>query len=209
MVLARNAGRKTQTRRVVPHIPMLGEPLAWCAAAKAEEPGWVHIVGDYRRFCPYGQPGERLWVREAHEITSNIGALVKGRYLADGAPFNAMLTPREFALFRERKRPWGVLPARFMYRSLSRGLDEIVAVRVERVQDISEEDAKAEGIDVIRDEWAGACGDFDESLTDKQLFEILWDSINATRGYSWESNPWVWVIEFRRVQPTESEASHR
>lgn len=59
MVCAILAGRKTQTRRVVKHVPMLGEPSAWCAAANAQEPGWVSIVGDYRRFCPYGQPGDR------------------------------------------------------------------------------------------------------------------------------------------------------
>lgn len=68
MVRAILAGRKTQTRRVVKHIPMLGDPLGWCAAAKAQEPGWVSIVGDYRRFCPYGVPGDQLCVRHAFSL---------------------------------------------------------------------------------------------------------------------------------------------
>jgi hypothetical protein len=81
-----------------------------------------------------------------------------------------------------------------MPRWASRITLEVIKVRVERVQEISESDAEAEGIAFIRD-----FPDADETLTARQLFEVLWDSINAKRGFGWSVNPWVWVLEFRRI----------
>jgi len=69
---------------------------------------------------------------------------------------------------------------------------EITEIRVERVQEISEEGAKAEGIEALK---PSMC-----CYTNRYCFEVLWDSLNAKRGYSWESNPFVWVIAFRRLQ---------
>jgi len=85
-------------------------------------------------------------------------------------------------------------PSIHMPRWASRITLEVTGVRVERVQAITEADAEAEGIAFMRD-----IPDADETLTAKVLFEILWESINAKRGYGWDVNPWVWVVEFRRV----------
>lgn len=185
-------GRKTQTRRIVKHIPMLGEPLAWCAAAKAQEPGWVHIVGDHRRFCPYGQPGDRLWVREAFFDHS-----------FDGEKDVTMIEYRASEWERDGDGG-GWSPSIHMPRWASRIVLEITGVRVERLQEITEIDAQAEGVlemdgqlnDLALVRRAKAIG---ECVEDGRVwFAELWDSINGKRA-SWESNPWVWVIEFRRV----------
>jgi hypothetical protein len=85
-------------------------------------------------------------------------------------------------------------PSIHMPRHVSRITLEITGVRVERVKDISEMDARAEGVqkkhDVTHIDWEYRAN-----------FKPLWDSINAERGYGWDANPWVWVIEFRRVKP--------
>jgi hypothetical protein len=81
-----------------------------------------------------------------------------------------------------------------MPRWVSRILLEITHVRVERLQDISQEQSEAEGVGFLR-----AAPDFDETLTAKQLYEILWDHINGAGA--WGGNPWVWVVEFKRVTP--------
>ena len=82
-----------------------------------------------------------------------------------------------------------------MPKSACRTWLEIIDIRIERVQDISEGDAEAEGIQFLRN-----IPDVDETLTAKQLFGYaLWDLINEKRGYSWGSNPWVWVVEFKRI----------
>jgi hypothetical protein len=78
-----------------------------------------------------------------------------------------------------------------MPRWASRILLEITGVRLERLQEISEADARAEGI--------GTCGPGGNCKCDSARFAKLWDSINAARGYGWDANPWVWVIEFVRL----------
>ena len=85
----------------------------------------------------------------------------------------------------EMKGPWR--PSIFMPRWASRILLEITGVRVERVQDIALNDAKAEGVDMY-------------SAQFPVEFKGLWDSLNAKRGYGWDVNPWVWVVEFKRVE---------
>ena len=80
-----------------------------------------------------------------------------------------------------------------MFHKASRILLEITNVRVERVQEISEEDAKSEGVSLSWAEGQIRGG------TWRQGFAQLWDSINAKRGYGWDANPWVWVVEFKRV----------
>jgi hypothetical protein len=83
---------------------------------------------------------------------------------------------------------------------------EITGVRVERVQDISEEDAKAEGFDgwIPCGVWTGihahVYGGAKRKGTCREHFPLLWDSINAKRGYGWDSNPFCWVIEFKRIK---------
>jgi len=144
--------------------------------------------------CPYGAPGDQLWVRETWQINHidyDRGPAPKSR------PLDAELLYRADGEFRDQfeidEGGSGWRPSIFMPRWASRISLEITGVRVERVQDISDADAKAEGVPE---------GAFDTGLTYVpsyvESFMNLWDAINAARA-PWDSNPWVWVVEFRRI----------
>jgi hypothetical protein len=137
--------------------------------------------------CPYGQPGDRLWVREAWSRDEEDGALF---YRADVGTGNEADDWQRNIYEGASGYRWK--PSIFMPRWASRILLEVTAVRVERLQDISEADAIAEGAP-----WA-ACGAPQEG-SHKAGFAQLWESINGPN--SWDANPWVWVIEFKRVTP--------
>ena len=169
MVRAILDGRKTQTRRVVKSTP-----VPW---------NHDHTAWDMSR-CPYGQPDDRLWVREAFmhepadycwEASVSIPSRPKVTvYRADSDP-------------NSEAKGVGWKPSIHMPRVYSRILLEIVAVRVERLNDISVSDAIAEGYD-------GSLSDpVDPSI---QWYSQLWESINGAG--SWAENPWVWVVEFKR-----------
>lgn len=203
MVRAILEGRKTQTRRVVkptqstPKVaPLRMEP--WIIDGEWQEddnglPCWAGFHPDYpgeaKWFtCPYGQPGDRLWVREtwSKETIDSTERIVYRADIANGHNFI------------------GWRPSIHMPRAYSRITLEITDVRAERVQEISEADAKAEGAlqefrTVVMRPDGGP--DYHLPLSYRAGFANLWDSINAKRGYGWDSNPWVWVIGFRRVQP--------
>jgi hypothetical protein len=207
MVKAIIAGHKTQTRRVVKpsayqkryvkgswgkRVPTMKE---WNLMAGDAQTAIKVSAGKYE--CPYGQPGERLWVRETWACRAKIERVLGVCYRADEVTISYPDRIMELAKIGTRYAGnWR--PSIFMPRWASRITLEIAEVRVERVQDISEADAKAEGMASVRDEWMGACGDFDETLTHKQLYEILWDSING-KAHPWSSNPWVWVVGFRKL----------
>lgn len=120
--------------------------------------------------CPYGVPGDRLWVRETY-ATDSIRTLY---YATD-----------DVHELRKRRS------AMFMPRTRSRITLEITEVRIERVQDISVKDCIAEGLCTNLRE-SEACDDL------KDQYHALWDSINKKK-YPWSSNPWVWVITYKRV----------
>jgi hypothetical protein len=186
MVRAILDGRKTMTRRVVKFHNLLGEPDGWCHNL----PGVNKIVDDYTRYCPYGMKGERLWVKETHckldpDLHGPLGVNEKIVYRAD----NLNQDEDSKRIMREYGYKWK--PSIFMRRVDSRITLEIVSVRVERLQDISEEDAKREGVD-------GYFGTRDNSDPSYRCaYRLLWEKINGAG--SWEANPWVWVIEFKRV----------
>ncbi len=172
MVRALLAGTKTQTRRV-------------CGGQR--ELSNEHDFQLDR--CPYGQPGDRLWVRETH---MDLGACVLYRADSSAEPERAAVAPSQ---------RW--TPSIHMPRHLSRITLEITAVRVERLQAISEADAIAEGIHRRLDGlWSGGAWKHlrrPNCFSDPcNAFCDLWASINGPG--SWDSNPWVWVIEFRRVE---------
>jgi hypothetical protein len=201
MVRAILSGAKTQTRRVVKHVPMLGEPLRWCASAAAQEPGWVHIVGDYRRFSPYGEPGDKLWVRETWRAWErNSDCLDHIWFRADDAKIPIPCTQEAGDFVVGNFDRWH--PSIHMPRWASRITLEVTGVRVERLTAISEEDARAEGAPtgqmmpmLVNGEKATGM-----IMDPRRAFAALWDSINGKReGCSWEANPFCWVISFKRV----------
>lgn len=175
MVNAILSGRKTQTRRIVK--PTKDRNGSGCHLAPCEIAGEVN-GGDYG-LCPYGQPGDRLWVREAfrnRRVDNSPGGVV---YRADH--------PGESTVPGSYGRPWK--PSIHMPRWASRITLEIVSVRVERLQSIKSKDAEAEGCE---------CGSYGKYFP-VDNFACLWDSINGRE--SWDANPWVWVVEFRRINP--------
>ncbi len=184
MVKAILDGSKTQTRRVVKQDR---DGLLDCKPTPAWDAFWQCVA------CPYGKPGDRLWVRETFGIDDEDGAVL---YFAD--PDTAQNA--EHARICEDRYPRR-RPSIHMPRWASRILLEITDVRVERVQDISEADAQAEGIE-YSERFEGYCIGMAEhyhSHDPRLSYASLWESINGPD--SWAANPWVWVVTFRRVEP--------
>ena len=161
MVRAILEGRKTQTRRALNRNKLYN--------------GFAFDDPRIARACPYGQPGDRLWVRETWHLW--------------GPPEHQILAYRADY---EDPDSYTWRPSIFMPRGYSRLMLEVVGARVERVQDISETDAIAEGMQ---------SPGIPAATTNRAAFARLWDEINGARGYGWEANPWVWVVEFKKVRP--------
>ena len=166
MVRAILDGSKTQTRRIVNIDRTVG--------ASQEKLAGV-ILNQSPHIRPYGVAGDRLWVRE----TFNADWCETLLFAADGG------SAKDAGYSSEPK--WK--PSIFMPRKLSRIDLEVTAVRVERLQEISEEDAKAEGCKAL-----GL-----RPFNARWAYRNLWQEINGAG--SWDLNPWVWVIEFRRIRP--------
>lgn len=180
-------GTKTQTRRIVKYHPSVGEPNEWCH--RISEPVFIHIMGDYRRICPYGVVGGRLWVREAWAWPGEEAFLYKG-ITAD-----ARLASEWQKDLNCCQLKW--MPSIHMPRMACRTVLEITDVRVERLQEISNADALAEGVVVRPDaEIAARVAGPPETGARMEYF-ALWESIHGVG--SWWQNPWVWVISFRKV----------
>jgi hypothetical protein len=228
MVQAILDGRKSVTRRVI----------------KPQPPSWI-THGRYRCFgatddlpwelcsdegasagfvrCPYGKPGDRLWVRETWAIAYWEGAEYQVDY-GTGIEHDAWPVSYDGSLAELAQNPppdWHIVyraecatsaeietfkwrPSIHMPRWASRITLEVIGIRVERVQDITEPDAIAEGVGYGYQMNAGwpDYGHIEDGIctltqdTAVMSFATLWDSINAKRGYSWDSDPWVWVVEF-------------
>jgi hypothetical protein len=193
MVRALLDGTKTQTRRVVNPQPD-NRPGMNCTRLIFKNRKGMPLLDEaleavkpvlFLSLCPYGQPGDRLWVREAIRLVPDPEpddgtGRVLSTYGADGS-----LTVAD-------AWPWkrSYLPPMHCPRGLSRIDLEVTDVRVERLQDIGESDCYAEGI-----RHADVWGDG----TAVGFYRTLWEQINGAG--SWAANPWVWVMEFRRVQP--------
>lgn len=184
MVRAILEGRKTVTRRVVkvqPHIDASGN---FCVGSSNYgqdgygKPVTKHFVNGC---CPYGKPGDRLWVRETW-----------ARIRVAQAPDQEWVVYRESDNRTDYGGPWK--PGIHMFRRDSRILLEVTDVRVERLQDISEDQATAEGISAQATESFRATG---VERPAGFAFRELW----ASTGGEWEANPWVWVVKFKRVTP--------
>lgn len=208
MVRALQAGTKTQTRRVVKPQPtgFVGGPgVLLPSGSPAPLMPMDETVEPYGREipCPYGQPGDHLWVKETHYAwghwTKRFNAK-KGRdewHFVDetlGAGMQYRYAASERLPRRKRELhevAWWKRPAIFMPRAASRLDLAVTGRRVERLQDISEADAIAEG---TRNSLHLPGGRFA-----RENFAHLWWTIHGDG--SWEANPWVWAITFKRMQP--------
>ena len=188
MVRAILDGRKTQTRRVLKEQPE-GDLLGF-------------LVGN----CPFGEVGSKLWVRETFwhrkedgistyadgSMRTHPSAIIGSKYVDEQDVSNWPSIASSFG--------YKTVPSIHMPRWASRITLEITGMRVERLNDISAEDAKAEGLE-DRD-WMGPseitlpCGKTVHGQS-VECFKALWESINGPG--SWALNPWVWVVEFRRI----------
>lgn len=216
MVRAILEGRKTVTRREVKKQAALD-----CLAA-GFDPAFLALPGN-ADLCPYGQPGERLWVRETWGVISH--DFDEHGNMIDWKPDRPASAIREMrfgqgyysghVIYRadgeaawagdddgggDDRSAWK--PSIHMPRIASRILLEITDVRVERLQDISDDQAKAEGVRLYTDhaelgEWWHVDGIDTYSADPRRSFELLWSSV----GGDWVANPWVWVVEFKRVTP--------
>lgn len=211
------AGQKTQTRRVVkptqstPKVaPLHMEPYLWQGEQETDDDGlpmWIGYHPDYPTedgkwfSCPHGGVGDHLWVREAWALVPQTA--YRG---SDGVQQTNHPTDEHdaavYAAGWDRSQPGRWRPSIHMPRWASRLTLEITEVRVERLQDISEEDALAEGIRT----WAAAyCSpDVWDIWTPQEAYARLWDSINGTKA-AWESNPYVWVLSLARAPQGEAE----
>ena len=142
--------------------------------------------------CPFGVPGDRLWVRETHSFSEHF----KGR--SDDQTKVWYRAANDRPTWAEKK--WR--PSIHMPRFVCRLLLEVTSVRVERVHDITEKDARLEGCDFDDDIEPPEGYSEEDRPTAKLDFEFLWNSINSKRGFGWESNPWVWVVEFKLISET-------
>ncbi len=198
MVRALPAGTKTQTRRVVKakHLPWLENSVLNFLDGKWNQ-----------RPLPYGKPGDRLWVRETHYL-HGIWSVRKdddGKRRWTFSPNQDMGVqfdePNGLIRGRSTTVPgWYRRPSIHMPRWASRITLEVTSVRVERLQDISEADARAEGVAYDPGEGGtfhvtGLAGCSSDSAVGS--FFKLWEKVNGPG--SWDANPWVWVIEFRRI----------
>lgn len=210
MVRAILAGRKTVTRRAIkPSMRSADTQFelhqqqdgSWRPMHTFDESSMDHQGTEHPITCPYGKVGDRLWVRESfadlrgtgiEHRPDPAGPLHRYAFAADSPPGSAS---------DEARKDFGVKwkPSIHMPRAASRILLEITTLRVERLQDISGDQAEAEGVDYAM------CRQFFETSPSRHEckeavihgFAGLWASINGAE--SWHANPWVWVVEFRRV----------
>lgn len=226
MVEAILEGRKTMTRRVIvpqpEYITGKGKRKMYCWKGGCFALDFFPNNSTVLDHCPYGKPGDILWVRETSQEKPAMGEhcghcrmckKFKGKYIYRASFYH---------LGQEHSPCNYWKPSIHMKREAARIFLEVVSVRVERLNSITEADAKAEGVekfnqcktlyeDRIRNRII-ACGGGAHPIVDcvdcdkykntsfKNGFMFLWETLNAKRGYSWNSNPWVWVVEFRRVK---------
>ncbi len=216
MVRAILVGRKTQTRRVVKLVDTLPDGRGLKAIKKPASLTCLPLVdGKFQyspyggapyepypsvsEFCPYGERGDRLWVREngwerpdrtRKQMREGADTWAPYYYDADG------ICVADIDGFGFKRRPSIHMP-----RWASRITLEITAVRVERLQDISEEDAEAEGVYEYIGEPQVECDGQVLHFPDASFvrgYLSVWQSIYGSG--SWDANPWVWVLEFRKVE---------
>lgn len=225
MVRAILDGRKTMTRRVVNPQPVtrfnadgeFGQFTGWlyrdggspCPATG--EPVYVWLpIRSMTRSCPYGQSFDRLLVKEAawvwcHKKPNGLTPTGRPKYAYEPVGQHVLYAVDHSArpttpVDDNPDHCWRFKIPRYLPGWAVRTELEIVRVRVQRLQDISEEDAAAEGA-VPGTYYPRKSGPGrNEPRTHRDAFNHLWDSLNAERGFGWDANPWVWAITFRKVR---------
>ncbi|MHA4844446.1 hypothetical protein ACX0G7_09790 [Flavitalea antarctica] len=228
MVQAIQAGRKSVTRRIMKPQPELR--IFQGAVTGKKVKGW-QITGTDKFWptddtpntsflkCPYGQPGDVLWVRETHYAYGHWSCVTDTETGKEKWSFKDLTGDSLFNYAYENNPPariikgrygfgWYKRPSLFMPKSACRIFLEVTEVRVERLQDISEEDAKAEGAErgILRDGPNTEKGEFHleyNNMSDhKDGFQFIWQMINGKE--SWNLNPWVWVVSFKQISKPEN-----
>lgn len=219
MVRALLDGSKTQTRRIMKPQPdfdtaraSIGRNIPDSAAcydgdiggvALREGRAWAYVQPN--QHCPYGQPGDQLWVKETTvnvEDHGYVGPVYAESYEGRGAREYG-LSPTPDDMIEVEPEDIKLRPSLFMSRTMSRITLEIVSVRVEHLQDISEADVLAEGCTKNHNGyfWGGphAVSGLKQLATAEDAYRDLWESINGAGA--WDANPWVWVLDFKKVTP--------
>ena len=208
MVRAILSGSKSQTRRVVkPQPERSGDGvLMWGASHRGMRFGveGMDVPPGVLVRCPYGIGGDRLYVRETWMPDAPRDGTWAGVafFGCKGSPLSMIPAQYRTPEHVIHRASWdghdmvGWKPSIHMPRWASRITLEVTGVRVERLQDISIADALAEGVDVHKDHWAK---NRNHICSPVQAFADLWKSINGPD--SWDANPWVWAIEFKRITP--------
>ncbi|WP_336936528.1 hypothetical protein [Acinetobacter beijerinckii] len=192
MVQALIEARKTQTRRVVKSELIIDQ-------AEFESGNRPHVIRSepslqywVENGCPFGNVGDRLWVRETWQIIGDPASLPCQRHnLIYKADYPNCVDKRYDTIpdITELK----FKPSIHMPRWASRILLEITNIRIEHLNDISEEDAAAEGMIA------------DDDFCAEEYFSMLWNEINGWGEKGWNANPWVWVIEFKVIHGEKHE----
>ena len=169
-------GRKTQTRRIAKPVRHADRGNVYSPGALVLEHEPQHVIN---RACPYGQPGDRIYVRETFSQHPEWGQLA---FRADGEEFE----DADGWLWEPKWQPSSQIP-----KELARIWLEVTGVRVERLQEITPEDCIAEGLNTTLRER-------DAEVNLKQQFKELWEST----GGDWAANPWVWAVDFKALSTT-------
>jgi len=205
MVRALLDGSKTQTRRVIKDLPPwkiteIVPSASGCGRwlPNGPAPSGRGMASGHWRPCPYGQPGDRLWVRETW---ADLAVLSDGNYERQ-----AIYRADDIELYGDEDEPVNVnapdmrwRPSIHMPRWASRILLEVVAVRVERLKECSEADALAEGAPGYEEGVDAPPPSDEHEWSYGASYQRVWEDINGAG--SWDANPWVWVVEFKRVAP--------
>jgi hypothetical protein len=215
MIRALLEGRKSQTRRVVKPQPSDETTLvSWNTADEAFVPWRWSSGGSYaggKRTgdplrCPYGAPGDRLYVKETAIIAppdwTDDRSTRACQHVVDNDGRPRLIQYLATAPDRDAANDYKLkaTPPRFMPRWASRITLELTAVRVERLQEISEGDAIAEGLECAWDDGVCYYGPLNNGNCDPRFaYRALWEGIHGAE--SWAASPWVWVLEFKQVRP--------
>lgn len=213
--IRRKVNPKTVTRRIVKHVPADTKSIRWvenhATVPNGLYTGWVIECGApflLPRTCPYGVPGDKLWVRESYRFGAEWDDTKPSEVPPTGLDRGDVYYEADGLMTRPEDNGWGKLrPGMFMPRWASRITLELVSVRAERVQDITEADAIAEGVETHAQKYglpeAKLHGitpwyRYDDkpcaAVSAVESYRTLWESINGAG--SWAANPYVWRLEF-------------